>query len=206
MAPVVPNPKKVRGFRNASAFEKWLAKNHERETELWLKIHKKGSALPTVTYAEAVDVALCWGWIDGLKKPFDDKSFLQRFTPRKPKSVWSQINREHVARLIAARRMTEHGKRHVDAAMADGRWDAAYAARAQMTIPDDLAAAIKAVPKALKTFQSLNKQNVYALAYRTRNMRTAAGRAKKIASFVEMLARGETIYPNGPSGRPNPRP
>lgn len=196
MAPVVPDPKKIRGFRNATAFETWLAKHHARETELWLKIHKKNSGLPTVTYAEALDVALCWGWIDGLKKPFDEKSFLQRFTPRRPKSVWSQINREHVARLVAAGRMTDHGKRHIDAAKADGRWDAAYGSSSQMTIPDDLATAIKAVPQAFKTFQLLNRQNLYALAYRIHNMKTAAGRAKKIAGFVEMLARGETIYPN----------
>lgn len=198
MAPVVPDPKRIRSYRNATAFETWLARHHAREMELWLKIHKKGSGLLTVTYSEALDVALCWGWIDGLKKPFDDKSFLQRFTPRKSKSVWSQINRQHVARLIAAGRMTEHGMRHVDAAKADGRWEAAYASGSQMTIPDDLAAAIKAVPKAFKMFRLLNKQNLYALAYRTHNMKTAAGRAKKIASFVEMLARGETIYPNGP--------
>ena len=195
MAPVVPDPTRVRSFKNAAAFEAWLAKNHARELELWLKIHKRDAGLPTVTYAEALDVALCWGWIDGLKKSFDESSFLQRFTPRRPKSVWSQINRRHVARLIAAGRMTEHGERQIDAAKADGRWDSAYAPASQMTIPDDLAAAIKADRKALATFQTLSKQNLYALAHRTRNVKTASTRAAKIARFVAMLARGETIHP-----------
>jgi len=132
MAPVIPNPKKIKGFRTESAFETWLAANHDLEAELWLKIHKKASGLATVTYAQALDVALCWGWIDGICKTFDERSFLQRFTPRRAKSVWSQINREHIARLMAAARMTPHGLRHVDAAKADGRWDAAtlrFAAR-----------------------------------------------------------------------------
>lgn len=197
MAPVIPDPKRIRGFKNASVFETWLAKHHARESELWLKIHKKDSGLPTVTYAEALDVALCWGWIDGLKKSFDESSFLQRFTPRKPKSVWSQINRPHVARLIASGRMTEHGQRHIDTAKADGRWGAAYAPASQMTIPDDLAAAIEAEPKAFATFKRLSKQNLYAFAHRTRLVKTASVRAAKIARFVAMLARGETIYPQG---------
>jgi uncharacterized protein YdeI (YjbR/CyaY-like superfamily) len=195
MAPVVPHPQRTRSFANAAAFEAWLSKHHERETELWLKIHKKGSGLPTVTYAEALDVALCWGWIDGLKKSFDETSFLQRFTPRKAKSVWSQINREHVARLVAAGRMTKHGQRHVDAAKADGRWDAAYAPPSQTRVPDDLLAAIRAVPKALATFEKLTRQNVYALAHRTTTVKTAATRAARIERFVAMLARGETIHP-----------
>jgi uncharacterized protein YdeI (YjbR/CyaY-like superfamily) len=194
MAPVVPDPRRIRSFKNAAAFETWLAKHHARERELWLKIHKQGSGRPTVTYAEALDVALCWGWIDGLKKSFDESSFLQRFTPRRAKSVWSQVNRRHVARLIAAGRMTEHGLRHVDAAKADGRWDSAYAPASQMTIPDDLAMAIKAVPEALATFKTLSKANLYALAHRTRSVKTPSARAAKIQRFVEMLARGETIH------------
>lgn len=195
MAPVIPDSQRIRSFEDGPAFEAWLATHHASERELWLKIHKKGSGLPTVTYAEALDVALCWGWIDGLKKSFDEASFLQRFTPRKPRSVWSQVNRAHVARLITAGRMTEHGQRHVEAAKADGRWDSAYAPSSQMTIPEDLAAAIKAVPEALATFERLTKQNVYALAYRTRSVKTASARAVKIQTFVAMLARGETIYP-----------
>ena len=198
MAPVIPDPKKVRSFRTPGAFEVWLAKNHARETELWLKIHKKDSGLPSVTAIEAIDVVLCWGWIDGIRKSFDEQSFLQRFTPRRPKSVWSQINRDNVARLTAARRMTPHGQRHVDAAKADGRWDAAYApirSASQATVPDDLRAAIEANPRARKTFKTLGRMNLFALAFRTNNMKTPAGRAKKIADLVAMLARGETIVP-----------
>jgi uncharacterized protein YdeI (YjbR/CyaY-like superfamily) len=198
MAPIIPDPKKIKSFRSAAAFEVWLAANHARETELWLKIHKKDSGLPTVTYAQALDVALCWGWIDGIRKTFDERSFLQRFTPRRGRSVWSQINRDHVARLTAAGRMTPHGQRHVDAAAADGRWDAAYApirSATEATIPDDLRASIEANPRARKTFRTLGRQNLFALAFRTNNMKTPAGRARKIAALVAMLARGETIVP-----------
>jgi uncharacterized protein YdeI (YjbR/CyaY-like superfamily) len=198
MAPVIPDPKKIKAFRTEAAFERWLGANHARETEVWLKIHKKDSGLSTVTYAQALDVALCWGWIDGLKKSFDEHSFLQRFSPRKGKSVWSQINRDHVARLVAARRMTPHGQRHVDAAKADGRWDAAYAPirnATKATLPKDLRAAIEASSAARKTFETLGRQNLFALAFRTNNMKTPAGRAKKIAALVAMLERGETIVP-----------
>ena len=198
MAPVIPNPRKIKAFRNEAAFETWMKANHARESELWLKIHKKGSGLPTVTNAQAIDVALCWGWIDGIRKSFDDKSFLQRYTPRRPRSIWSQINRDHVARLIADGRMTPHGQRQVDAARADGRWDAAYApmrSASQATIPEDLRAAIEASPRARKTFRTLGRLNLFSLAFRTNNMKTPAGRAKKIAALVAMLARGETIAP-----------
>jgi uncharacterized protein YdeI (YjbR/CyaY-like superfamily) len=172
--------------------------NHARETEIWLRIYKKGAGKPTVTNAQALDVALCWGWIDGIRKAFDDASFLQRYTPRRARSMWSQINREHVARLTAAGRMKPPGQWQVDAAKADGRWDAAYApirAASEASIPDDLRAAIDATPKARQTFQTLGRQNLFALAFRTNAMRTLAGRARKIASLVAMLARGETIIP-----------
>ena len=189
---------KTQSFRTAAALETWLSANHDRETELWLKVHKKDSGLPSVTCPEALDVALCWGWIDGIRKSFDERSFLQRYTPRRPKSVWSQINRDNVARLTAAGRMTPHGQRQVDAAKADGRWAAAYApirSASEATIPEDLKAAIEANPKARKTFRTLGKLNLFALAFRTNNMRTPAGRAKKIEALVAMLARGETIAP-----------
>ncbi|MBP7779494.1 MAG: YdeI/OmpD-associated family protein [Acidobacteria bacterium] len=198
MAPVVPDPAKIRSFRSAAAFEVWMRTHHARETELWLKIHKKDSGLPTVTYAQALDVVLCWGWIDGIRKAFDAQSFLQRYTPRRPRSIWSQVNREHVARLTAAGRMTPHGQRQVDAAGADGRWDAAYAPirRASYdTLPDDLRAAIDASPRARRTVRTLGRQNLFALAFRTNNMKTPAGRAAKITALVQMLARGETIVP-----------
>ncbi|WP_437274445.1 YdeI/OmpD-associated family protein [Sorangium sp. So ce375] len=200
MAPIIPNPDKIKSFPTEATFEAWMAANHARETELWLKIHKKDSGVPTVTYAQALDVALCWGWIDGIRKAFDEVSFLQRYTPRKGRSVWSQINRDHVARLTAAGRMTPHGQRHVDAAKADGRWEAAYApmrSATEATLPEDLRAAIEASPQARKTFQTLGRQNLFSLAFRMNNVKTPAGRAKKIAALVAMLARGETIVPEG---------
>lgn len=198
MAPVIPDPKRIRTFESEAAFEKWLADHHDREPELWIKIHKKASGLPSISPAQAIDVALCWGWIDGIRKGLDERSFLQRYTPRRPRSVWSQVNREHVARLIATGRMTAHGQRHVDAAKADGRWDAAYApirAASADAIPEDLRVAIEASPKAKKTFGTLNKTNLFALTYRTNHMKTAEGRARKIAQLILMLERGETIVP-----------
>jgi uncharacterized protein YdeI (YjbR/CyaY-like superfamily) len=198
MAPVIPNPRSIRSFRTEAAFEAWLRRHHDRATEVWLRIYKKGSGVPTVTIAQALDVALCWGWIDGIRKPLDDRSFLQRYTPRRRRSPWSQVNREHVARLSAAGRMTVPGQRQVDAAKADGRWNAAYAPIRSATkdsIPRDLRAAIEASPGARRVFQSLGRQNLFALAYRTNKMRTPAGRARKIAELVAMLARGETIFP-----------
>lgn len=201
VAAVKPDPKRIKTFRNAEAFESWLRSNHDRESEIWIKIHKKDSGLPTVTHAEALDVALCWGWIDAIRKSFDDRSFLQRFTPRRPKSIWSQVNREHVARLTAAGRMTPHGQRQIDAAKADGRWDAAYApmrSASRESLPPDLRDAIEANPRARKTLATLGRTNLFALAFRTNNMKTPAGRAKKIAELVAMLARGDTIVPERP--------
>ena len=198
MAPIIPNPKKIRRFATGAAFEKWLRSHHARETEVWLRVYKKGSGVSTVTIAQALDVALCWGWIDGIRKSFDDESFLQRYTPRRPKSLWSQVNRDHVARLTAAGRMTPHGQRQVDAAKADGRWAAAYAPIRSLTqdsIPADLRAAIEASPRARRMFQTLGRMNTFALAFRTNNMKTPAGRARKIAELVAMLERGETIVP-----------
>jgi uncharacterized protein YdeI (YjbR/CyaY-like superfamily) len=198
MAPVVPDPGRIKSFRTAAAFETWMAANHARATEIWLKIHKKGSGLPSVTVVQALDVALCWGWIDGIRKSCDENSFLQRYTPRRARSIWSQINRDNVARLTAAGRMTAHGQKQVDAAKADGRWHAAYApirSASASTIPEDLRAAIEKNPRARKTFRTLGKRNLFALAFRTNNMKTPDGRARKIAALVAMLARGETIVP-----------
>ncbi|MEO8076037.1 MAG: YdeI/OmpD-associated family protein [Acidobacteriota bacterium] len=201
MAPIIPNPKRIKSFRSADAFEAWLRANHDKQPELWLKIHKKDSGLTSVTAAEALDVALCWGWIDSIRKSFDGQSFLQRYGPRGARSIWSQINRDHVARLTAAGRMTEHGQRQVDAATADGRWAAAYApirSATAATVPPDLRAAIDANPRARRTFQTLGRVNLFALAFRTNTLKTPAGRAKKIAALVDMLARGETIVPERP--------
>jgi uncharacterized protein YdeI (YjbR/CyaY-like superfamily) len=201
MASVVPDPRRIKSFESESAFEAWLSAHHHSAPEVWIKIHKKSSGLPSVSPEQALDVALCWGWIDGLRKGFDERSFLQRYTPRRRKSRWSQINREHVARLVAVGRMTPYGQRQIDAAKADGRWDAAYApirATTASTVPRDLRAAIEANPRAKRTFRTLNKQNLFSLAFRTNAMKTAAGRARKIAALVAMLARGETIAPNRP--------
>ena len=196
MAPVKVDPDKVREFKNADAFYKWLGKNHDKADEVWIKVHKLGSGLKSITPKEAIDVVLCWGWIDGIRKSLDEKSFLQRYSPRGRKSVWSKINVDNVARLIEEGRMTEHGLRQVEAAKADGRWQRAYAMR-DMQIPDDLMAAIDAEPKAKEMLARLSAQNRFALAFRIHNMKTEAGRKKKVAGFVEMLKRGETIYPQG---------
>jgi uncharacterized protein YdeI (YjbR/CyaY-like superfamily) len=195
---VTPDPKSIRSFATPKALETWMRANHAKAPELWLKVHKKGSGLRSVTCAEALDVMLCWGWIDGLRKGLDENSFLQRYSPRRAKSIWSQINRDHVARLTKAGRMTPHGQKQVDAAKVDGRWDVAYApirSVSQDTMPADLLAAIKANARARKTYETLGRMNLFALRFRTNNMKTAAGREKKIAALVAMLARGETIVP-----------
>lgn len=195
MAPVIPNPDKIRAFETEAEFEAWMARNHDQETEIWIQYYKKASGRRTIVYAQALDVALCYGWIDGISKPVDEHAYLQRFTPRKAKSIWSQRNRLKVEKLIADGRMTAHGQKQIDAAKADGRWDKAYASPGKMETPPDLLAAIEANPAAHETFNKLNATNRYALAFRTHNMKTEAGRKKKIAGFVEMLARGEAPYP-----------
>jgi uncharacterized protein YdeI (YjbR/CyaY-like superfamily) len=196
MAPVQVDPAKVREFKTAESFYKWLGTNHDKADEVWIKTHKVGSGLKSITSVEAIDVVLCWGWIDGIRKGFDDKSFLQRYSPRTKKSVWSQINVDNVARLIAEGRMTERGLKQVEAAKADGRWSRAYRSKGA-EVPADLQAAIDAEPKARRMFEKLSSQNRFALIFRTQNMKTEAGRRRKIESFVAMLKRGETIYPQG---------
>ncbi len=195
MAPVNVDPSKVHEFADAAAFYTWLGKHHDNEDEVWIKIHKVNSGLKSITPQEAIDVALCWGWIDAIRKGHDDRSFLQRYTLRGKKSTWSKINVDNVARLIEEGRMTEYGLRQVDAAKADGRWDRAYAGSKTMTIPDDLQAAIDAEPEARAMLARLSAQNRFALAFRIGNMKTEAGRTRKIDAFVDMLKRGETIYP-----------
>jgi uncharacterized protein YdeI (YjbR/CyaY-like superfamily) len=197
MAPVKVDPANVREFKNADAFYKWLGKNHDKAGEVWIKVHKLKSGLPSITPKEAIDVVLCWGWIDGIRKGLDETSFLQRYSPRGKKSVWSKINVDNVARLVEEERMTEHGLVHVEAAKADGRWDRAYGSGKDMAIPADLQAAIDAEPKAKAMLAKLSAQNRFSLAFRVHNMKTEAGRKKRIAAFVEMLKKGETIYPQG---------
>jgi uncharacterized protein YdeI (YjbR/CyaY-like superfamily) len=195
MAPVKIDPKKVHAFKDSASFYKWLAKHHDKDDEIWIKIHKVGSGLKSITPKEAIDVVLCWGWIDGVRKGLDDRSFLQRYSPRSIKGTWSQINVDNVARLIKEGRMTAHGMKQVEAAKADGRWDRAYASGKDMKIPADLQTAIDAEPRARAMLEKLSAQNRFSLAFRIHNMKTEAGRKKKIATFVEMLKRGETIHP-----------
>ena len=194
MPPVKVDPAKVHEFRDADAFYRWLGRHHDREDEVWIRIHKVSSGLPSITPKEAIDAALCWGWIDAIRKGLDDTSYLQRYTPRGPKSTWSKINVDNVARLAEEGRMTAHGLSHVEAAKADGRWDRAYRVK-DSELPADLKAAIDAEPEAKAVLERLSSQNRFALAFRLGNMKTEAGRKRKIAEFVAMLKRGETIHP-----------
>jgi len=194
----------MKEFASSKALETWMRSNHAKAPELWIKIHKKDSGLRSVTAAEALDVMLCWGWIDGLRRGFDGNSFLQRYTPRRARSIWSQVNRQHVARLIKSGRMTPHGQAQIDAAKKDGRWRAAYAPVRSISadnLPPDLLKAIRANAKARQTFGTLDRMNLFALAFRTKNMKTPQGRARKIASLVATLARGETIRPQKAKSR-----
>jgi len=195
MAPIHVDPAKVHEFTDGEGFYAWLSEHHDRESEVWIRMHKVGSGRPSIRPTEAVDAVLCWGWIDAVRKGQDEESFLQRYTPRGRRSIWSQINVDNVARLIAEGRMTAAGLKAVEAAKADGRWDRAYGSGKGMAIPDDLQAAIDASPKAKAMLASLTEQNRFALAFRTHNMKTEAGRRKKIETFVTMLERGETIHP-----------
>jgi uncharacterized protein YdeI (YjbR/CyaY-like superfamily) len=195
MAAVRVDPDKVLAFKDAAGFYAWLGRHHDTAVDIWIKIHKRASGLESITPKEAIDAALCWGWIDGLRKGLDEKSFLQRYTPRTAKSIWSKINVENVDRLIADGRMTEHGLKQVEAAKSDGRWDRAYGSGKDMKIAEDFQAAIDAEPLAAAMLARLTEQNRFALAFRVHNMKTEAGRKKKIHTFVEMLKRGETIYP-----------
>jgi uncharacterized protein YdeI (YjbR/CyaY-like superfamily) len=204
MAPVVVDPAKVREFKDFQAFYDWLEQNHATADEVWIKMHKVGSGLPSITPSEAIDAELCWGWVDAIRKGLDDKSFLQRYCPRRPKSVWSQVNRDKVEAMTKAGLMRPPGQLEVDRAKADGRWDAAYSV-SKSEVPEDLLAAIEAEPEAMEFYQTLSAQNRFALTFRTMNLKTPAGRAKKIADFVAMLKRKETIYPQGKGSSKEPR-
>jgi uncharacterized protein YdeI (YjbR/CyaY-like superfamily) len=175
-------------------WEAWLEEQHETARGLWLKIAKKGSGVETVTYPEALEVALCFGWIDGQKGAYDDRFWLQRFTPRGPRSKWSQINRDKVEELIAEGRMRPAGLATVEAAQADGRWEAAYEPQSRATVPDDLRRALDENPNAKDFFEALNRINRYAILYRIRDAKRPETRARNIEKFVAMLARGEKLY------------
>ena len=182
-------------FPSPAAWEAWLEVEHARAAGVWLKIAKKGTGIATVTYAEALDVALCFGWIDGQKRGFDATWFLQRFTPRKRDSAWSKTNTEHVARLIEQGRMRPAGLAQVEAAKADGRWEAAYDGQRTISVPDDLQAALDANPEAAAFFATLTGANRYAILYRVQQPAKRPGtRERRIEQFVQMLARGETLH------------
>lgn len=182
-------------FPSPGEWEAWLRENHAASRGVWLRMAKKGSGVPTVTYAEALDVALCYGWIDGQTKSEDETWYRQKFTPRAPRSLWSKKNREHVARLVEAGRMQPPGLAEVERAKADGRWDAAYDSPSTATVPDDLRAALDASPGAAAAFAALNGQNRYAILHRVQTAKKAETRAKRIAEFVAMLERGERLHP-----------
>ena len=173
----------------------WLAEHHQNSPGLWLKIAKKSAATPTVSYAEAIDGALCYGWIDGQKGKLDDEYWLQRFTPRKARSRWSKINREKAERLIAEGRMHAAGLHEVEAARADGRWDAAYAGQATATVPPDLARELDLNPVAKEFFATLSSVNRYAILYRIQDAKRPQTRADRIAKYIAMLNEHKTIHP-----------
>jgi uncharacterized protein YdeI (YjbR/CyaY-like superfamily) len=182
-------------FPSQRAWEEWLEANHAQSRGVWLKIAKKASGIETVTHAEALDVALCFGWIDGQRGRLDDEWFLQRFTPRRPRSRWSQINRDKVERLIADGRMRPAGQSEIDRAKHDGRWVAAYAGQRTIEVPPDLQRALDAQPGAKEFFATLDSANRYAVLYRIHDAKRAETRARRIERFVAMLARGEKIHP-----------
>lgn len=182
---------------DALAWRGWLEANHESSPGVWLIEYKKGGDTTLLTYAQALDEALCYGWIDGQARSRDGGSYFQRFTPRGPRSIWSVRNRTYVDRLRAEGRMCAAGERAVAAAQADGRWERAYAGPATAEVPPELMAAIEADDAALATFRTLSSQNRYALIFRLTQLRTDAAKERNIAKFVAMLSRGETFYPQG---------
>ncbi len=182
-------------FPDAAAWEAWLVREHTEQDGVWLQFAKRKSGVPSVTYEEAVEVALCYGWIDSQKKGYDETYWLQKFTPRRPNSKWSQSNRERVERLLAEDRMQPAGLREVDLAKANGQWDAAYAGQAAAVVPPDLQAELDANPQAAAFFARLTSANRYAILHRLETAKKPETRQKRLRQFVEMLEREETIYP-----------
>jgi len=181
-------------FASPAELEAWLDDNHAAAEGIWLKIAKKGSGAESVTYAEALELALCFGWIDSQKRGFDEKHFLQRFTPRRPRGKWSRINREKVEGLIAAGAMRAAGMAEVEAAKADGRWDAAYAGQRTAEVPADLQLELDGNEAAREFFASLDSANRYAIVYRLEDAKKPETRARRLRKFVGMLKRGEKIH------------
>jgi uncharacterized protein YdeI (YjbR/CyaY-like superfamily) len=193
----------VMAFESRAEFAGWLAREHAASAGIWLAIAKKGSGRPTISYAEAVEVALCHGWIDGQKRPLDDAAWLQRFIPRRKGSRWSKINRDKALELVERGEMRPAGLREIELAQADGRWDAAYASQRTITVPDDLQAALGADPGARAFFETLDGANRYAVLYRVHEAKRPETRARRIRTLVAMLAEHRTIHPlrPTPSGR-----
>jgi uncharacterized protein YdeI (YjbR/CyaY-like superfamily) len=181
-------------FASQAEWESWLGQNGGTSTGVWLRLAKKGAEQRTVTYEQAVESALCHGWIDGQKKAESEQYWLQRFSPRSAKSIWSKINKDKAEALIAAGRMQPSGLSEIDRARKDGRWEAAYTSASNSTVPDDLQAALDANPKAAKFFATLNSRNRYAILFRIQNAKKPETRARKIAEFIDMLKRGETFH------------
>ncbi|HSI16547.1 MAG TPA: YdeI/OmpD-associated family protein [Sphingomonas sp.] len=184
----------IRAFADLAAWEAWLADQPRSSPGVWLKLAKASAGVASVTKAEAIDGALCHGWIDGQLNPYDDDWWLIRFTPRKPRGKWSEKNRTRATELIADGRVANAGLAEIDAAKADGRWEAAYASAATIGVPDDLVAALDAVPEARAFFDTLTGANRYAILYRVNEAKKAGTRAARIAKFVAMCARGETVH------------
>jgi uncharacterized protein YdeI (YjbR/CyaY-like superfamily) len=182
-------------FVDAAAFQRWLKSNHKTSPGLWIKFAKKGAGLASITRSEAVDAALCWGWIDGQGKGIDAKHWMNKFTPRRARSIWSKINRERVAALIERGEMQAPGLAEVERAKADGRWDAAYDSARTAGVPEDFATALAAKPKAKASFEKLNSANRYAMIWRLQTAKRTETRTKRIEQFVAMLLRGEKIHP-----------
>lgn len=182
-------------FANAAGWARWLAKHHASSSGVWLRMAKADSGIPSVNYPQALEQALCYGWIDGQKKSLDAQHWLQRFTPRSPRSIWSKVNRDKALALIDEGRMKPAGLHEVERARADGRWDAAYDSPSKAEVPPDLQAALEARPQALAFFATLDSANRYAVLFRTHNAKKPETRARRIAQFVDMLARGETLHP-----------
>jgi uncharacterized protein YdeI (YjbR/CyaY-like superfamily) len=185
----------TRAFASAEEWEAWLRAHHDTAPGVWIKFARKGSGVPTVTYMEALQTALCFGWIDGQARSLDESFYLQRFTPRRARSIWSKRNRDFATALIESGRMQPAGLREVERAKADGRWDAAYDAPSTATVPDDLRAALDASPSAAAFFETLSSQNRYAILHRVQTAKKPETRARRIATFVAMLERGETLHP-----------
>lgn len=181
-------------FASASEWDAWLAANYDSNDAVWLKIAKRGSDVPSVSYQEALECAICYGWIDGQKAPLDDRFWLQRFSARKPGGRWSRINREKAERLTAEGRMKPAGLRQVEAAKSNGNWDTAYSPQSTAAVPEDLQAALDADPRAKVFFETLNRVNRYAILYRIGNAKKPETRSRRIEQFVKMLNEGKKIH------------